>query len=548
MNEYLLEPFLKQFYLTEAVCGDFLEENEKEQIFKDLAKVFCIENEALLNKYYESSFIEPFAEITDLASYERLSRMIEFAQKNEPGFGISATERMILSQKREAVTVKNNVFKQNRNMTVKKICSMLKDKSENGCIDAMLLLSYMEYHGIFVESDPTRAIRRLRLCAKWNNLFGNLMGIAYDFENRESYFGNLFTTLRGADGKKVFDHVCKAYGYNGKVREDTTAKIIEKAFGLGIINRDIYDTVFAKTAFSALLCAEDKKKLLLTKQKEAIFALSDFPFDVKPCQHPDFDESCVKELPLIRDSEIRGILLNMTVAANCPKEVYKPLMIVAEDAYVNDMYKNLITDGFAEDSLITLDASTLCARDFAGVKENVFLRGLSETGASNTVFLIKRCECLEDESLAEFIKVLSCENRKKFKLFSPAVSIDLSDIRFVLMAGERNGSTNVLSQYCDTVWAGKISNAEKSGVVASIFKARANSFGFANITIDEQCASYLAAYDTRNVAQIVDGAIKCAIYDKLDCVSLATVQSVCKEQNIEIRKRGFGYNGGDHCD
>ena len=45
MIAYLLEPFLVQFYLLEAVCGSFMTEKEKSKLFHELAKVFCLSEE-----------------------------------------------------------------------------------------------------------------------------------------------------------------------------------------------------------------------------------------------------------------------------------------------------------------------------------------------------------------------------------------------------------------------------------------------------------------------------------------------------------------------
>ena len=70
------------------------------------------------------------------------------------------------------------------------------------------------------------------------------------------------------------------YLYKNTFLKCPIAKIIEKAFGLGVVKKNTYDQIFAKAAFSNLISSEDKAKLLLSKKQDAIVSLSDIPFDV----------------------------------------------------------------------------------------------------------------------------------------------------------------------------------------------------------------------------------------------------------------------------
>lgn len=546
MIAYLLEPFLTQYYLLDAVCGTFMTEAEETKLFYALANVFCIPESKELKRYYEDSRLAHFSEMKDVATYERLCRTIEFAQQGGQDIHLTDSDRIILAQKREAMNIKTELFGQAKNLTKEMVSSTLLTMAMNGNIDAMAMLSYMEYHGICVCKDTHNAIKRMRLCAKWNHLFGNLMGIAYDEENRQAYFDTLYTVLRNASQKQVFDYICTVRENNGVFEKNPVARIIEKAFGLNVVKRNIYDQGFAKVAFSELISVEDKEKILLNKQKDAIVSLSDIPFDVTWEDTIAFDEHCTDTLPLTRENEIKKILQNIAVARNCPAEAYTPLLIVASDDYVTDMYSKMLKSGFDRAAVIEVDAGTLSGQDFAGGKDNVFLRGLSETKAARTVFMLKHCEELEEEKLDELLKVLDYEYRKKFKLFQPPVSLDLSGLLFVLFAAEHNAGVTKLAACCDTVWTERISTEEKTSVVESVFHSRSRSFGCAGLEMEEGCTAFLAAYDTRQVQQIVDGALRCAIFEKSSYITLSSMQSVCKEQNITVSRRGFGYAGGNY--
>ncbi len=549
MREYLVQPFLTEYYLLESVCGGFWDEEEKNRIFDLLAEVFCITDREVLELYRYESFREHFADITDHASYERFCRTVEFAKKCGQDLHFTDVDRVILAQKRAAMAVRSDVFGNVKTLTRESIADTLMTKARGGNVDAMLMLSFMEYHGIFVCKDEARAIKRVRICARWNSLFGNLMGLKYDRENRTGYINNIFTVSKTADQKQTYEHICKVYRYKNEGEKCCIASILEKAFELGIIKRGVYDRGFASVAFSTLISAEDKKKILLCRHKDAVAALSDIPFDIRRGEKNVFDNTAVERLPLCRASESEKILQNFTVAARCPSEVYMPLLIVANDEFVANMYGKMLKDGFADASIVEFDAGTLGAQDFAPTKENIFLRGLSETKNSRTLFVFKHCEELSMDLIEQFEDILDYENRRKFKLFQPSVSLDLSDIMIVMFASERTSGVNRIAERCDTVISSRISDAEKPKVVEAMLGERTRSYGCEGLTLEDGCAEYLAHYDTKRIHRIIDGVLKSVICSGADKVTLDLVKKVCGENSIkgsESVRIGFGYIGGEN--
>lgn len=545
MNEYLFEPFLTQYFLLEAICEGFLTETDRRDMYYKLAEIFCLSDAEDLEDYYNDSQLEHFSEIKNSAAYERLCRTIEFAQRSGQDIELTHRDKTILAQKREAMAIKSELFRQVKNLSKETVSTALLTMALNGNIDAMALLSYLEYNGLCACKDTCSAVRRIRLCAKWNNLFGNLLGIAYDSENKQKYYNILYTVFRNASQKQVFNQICKAKKFDNECQKDSVARTIEKAFGLGIIRRNIYDQVFAKVAFSQIVSAEYKEKLLLNKQKDAIVSLSNIPFDAELDGKLAFDEDCLKAVALKRDSEIRKMLLNIAVAKNCPAEAYVPLFIMSADEYVTEMYCDAIKEGFSSAAVVEIDAAAFCSQDFSGSGENIFLRGLSETKSANTVFILKNCEELNESSMEELLKVLDYDYRKKFKLFKPTVSLDLSGLKFCLFATGRNSMTARLAECCDTVCTERISSLEKTLVVDSVFETRAQSFGCTAVAMEQSCKDFLTNYDAKQIQKIIDGTLRIAVFENKDTISLETVKSVCEEQNIASPRKGFGYMGGN---
>lgn len=542
---YLIEPLFSQFFLIDSICNGFINESERKNIFNDLANVFCIPVDENTEKYFSVAESSQYKNILDYSSYERLCRTIEFAEISGQEVDLTEIDRIILAQKREAMLIKSEIFKQSKNLTAESVADTLLNIAMNGNIDAMATLAYMEYHGICICEDKKRALKRFRLCAQWNHLFGNLMGIAYDEENKADYFNTLYTMLRSADQREVFKYICEFKGYSENCEKLPVARIIDKAFGLGIIRRNVYDQTFAKVAFSELVSDKDKEKLLLNKKRDAIISLSDFPFDARRNVEYAFDNEAVEEVALKRDGEMHKILCALSPAVNGCHELYRTLLVETEDEYISEMYVDVLRKGFEkQNKVIEVDASTLTPADFAGSKENFILRGLSETKQSHTVFLVKNCNEIESGELNELVKLLDYEYRRKFKLVEPTVSLDLSDVLIVLFASEINDLVGSLAEECDVVQTEGINNSEKHTVIDSTFRARSQKFGIGRVELEEEGKKYLAPFSSGQIMRIIDSALKKAAYENESIITAEALKTISNQQNIAKPRREFGYLGG----
>lgn len=542
---YLIEPLLSQFFLIDAICQGFLDEEGREAIFTELAGIFCVPMNEQTRQYYHAANADVYKNVTDYPSYERLCRTIEFAQAGGQNVGLTPMDRMILAQKRDALIIKAELFKQNKNLTADVIADTLLNTALNGNIDAMVTLSYLEYHGICICADADNAVKRLRLCAKWNNLFGNLMGIAYDSANMTDYYNTLYTILVSSNQREVFRHICDFRAYERDCARKPVARIIENAFALGIVKRNSYDRIFAKVAFSELISTEDKEKLLLSKKKDAVVSLSDIPFDADKCRIFTFDRKKATGIPLEREAELESIFCALSPAIRNRPALYRTALIAGDDDYISQMYATALKNGFGQGApVVEVDAGTLKPSDFAGAKENFILRGLSESKNSHTVFLITHCDEIGEEELEELVKLLDYEYRRKFKLLEPTVSLDLSDVLLVLFASAVNDKVRRLSAECDVIRTARISGEEKKTVIDSMFRTRSHCYGIADAKLEDGCRTYLASFRTGQILRLIDGALKKAAYDNTTVITAQILKQISDQQNICPGKREFGYIGG----
>lgn len=542
---YLMEPLLTQYFLMDAVCGEYLESDTRKNIYGELTRLFCIPSEKETECFFRAAEAEPFKSVTDSAAYERLCRTIEFARKSGQDVALTEMDRVLLARKQEAMRIKAKLFDKLCNLTDDMIRDTLSNTAMNGDVDAMVMLAYMEYNGICVCEDRASARKRLRLCAKWNHLFGNLMGIAYDPENAETYYDRLYTVLRSADQKAVFSYICNQTGYGGVPAKDPVADMLETAFGMKRMKRDTYDRSFAKIAFSQLLTAEDKEKLLLNNKSEAIGTLLDIPFNAKRDSAYCFDCEQASRIPLPRTEELERIFCGIYPTSGHIPGGYRPLLVASEDAYIPEMYAEALKAGFSgSNSVIEINAATLSRADFAGGKENFILRGLSETKQTHTVFLIKNCDEMGEAELEELIRFLDYDYRRRFKLLEPTVTLDLSDVLPILFASRVNPAAKRLAKECDVVWTAPITDKEKQLMIGSVFARRAKSFGIGSAKLESDGRAFLAPFKTEQIVLLLDGALKRAAFRNESVITAEALRTVSDQQGIRRSKREFGYLGG----
>ena len=543
-TEYLTEPFLQQYFLLEALIRDIDEDFDCRPLFDELAKLFCLLEAEGIAELYRVSQTDIFRAMTDLRDYERFCRTLAYAAESGQTPHLDTVDRILLSGKREALHAKSELFCKGGHRTDEQLAVTLQSFAMKGNIDAMMTLAYFEYHGLFLCRDEKTARKRIRLAAGWNHLFGNLMGIAYDPDHRDDYYDTLAVTLSGTGRRRVFTYLCEAGQVSAAREHRASAKLIDKAFGLNIIDRRHYDAVFAKVAFSGLLSPEDKEKLLLCRKQDILAPLNEIPFDARTGYPAAFDSREIGVLPLDRTAEREHLLRSATVAVRCPAAVCLPLLVTGRDAFVTDMYRAMLKRGFAQTPVVEIDAATLSEQDFVAGKENVFLRSLSDTKRTRTVFFIRHADALESRSLEEMRKMLDYHYRKKFKLFQPTVSLDLSEMLFVLCAAEQSEAAEVLAPVCDTVRTAAIQASEKDAVIGALFADRIGSFGQEHLVLDPEGRSYLAAFDAEKIRTLLDDALRRAVYEMSDRVSLALLRTVAEERAHQTESRGFGFVGG----
>lgn len=535
----LTEEFLTCYWLVVSVCEGAFDSNRRRAVYDRLADIYCLpeKNET----YFSALEAAPFCTVTDTASYEQLCRVMEYARESGHGVAVSDTDRLLLGRMRIALQKKSAVIPTVGHLTDAALADTLIRAARNGQIDAMAVLSFLEYEGILPGADRERAVRRMRLCASWNDLFGLLFCLSCDDRYRDERKAALRVLLSHSALESAAPYLTEKLCL-GEEGDETVPRLLEKAFGLGTVSREKYDPEFAAVAFSEVITAEDKKNLLLSTHRQALPAL---PFTMKRGGRIAFSADGAAALPPTRREEAGQILRNLAVAVRCPDAVYRPLLLAVGDGFVGDMYEKTIRKCLSGAAVCDVDAAMLAPEDLTPTWQNIFLRHLCATGKTDTVFFIRHCEELGKEQTADLLRLLDPVGRRSFKLTAPAVSFDLSGLRFVLFSRDRSYPFALLSEVCDTVFCEKTADEEKAAAVRSILSDLCRGFeDFKADLAGEDCVAKLMQYDTNDIRLILDRALRDAVYRDEGCITREELTEAAEELGLSRSRAEFGYMGG----
>ena len=539
-NSYLIEPFLSSFYLAEAICRHFISDTERAEMFLELAGVFCIPDDCLA-EYYRASNESYYRNIVNLADYNKFCRTIEFLKISGKEIECSDTDRLILAQKCNAMKAKHEILPNDANLTRTSLYLTLSDLAERGNVNALSLLAFLEYNGICLSEDKPGALAKIRKAARWNDLFACLMGICYDIERTDRYESTLNAVLTLSGRRSAYESVRTHHFLTEAPERNPEAELLEKAFGIGTVERNLYNRYYADLLGSEIVSYEDKKKLVHSEVQDSL--ISRIPFGASFKQKPRFDRTAADSVPLQREQELRGILRHITVESAGPGGVSKPLMIASSSDFVVGMYRDMLRVGFGDGGAVEIDARILNVHDLDSTVDNVFLRGISRTGSARTVFIIHGCEELERNELEMLTKWLSNSYRKSFVLYNPQITFDLSGIMIVLLATVKGTELSPLTSRCETVFAERVKSEEKRRVIETELASALASYNIKDMSISEECLTFLEEYDTNRIAQIIESAVRNAVYEGRNEIILSDVKEGgnCK---VLSTVGSFGFTGG----
>lgn len=494
------ELFLHNYFLFSRIAGKLVGDDRK--LFDKLYEIFLLpphdkdELFALVGR-------EEVREIISYADYAQACRIRKYSE-------LSDYESKVTDEVWEAIAVKGNALRDAKllgfddyaDTTETAVCKALSDSANNGAVGALCALGYLQCEGIFVARNVGMGIKNLERAARWNSLGGMLLSLRYSEKTRRTNLGRLYTVTRGTLNEEVYATATLAYGYCEK-RVLPENKMLQKAFGAGILKPELYTSQYSRFIFSEILSAKDKERTLFSGHKEAISETADLPLKLR-FGEISFDPQAIEELPLVREKEQDGIC---TCAFNSDmrgESTYRPLCVCGDSDYLLGLYISAMSDALRGAHIERIDVADLGDYDLEPTKNNVFVRSCDED-KQNVYFLCLKGN-IREGVLGAVRNFLQTDKRRKFRLQHPGAVIDLGAVLPICFCDKQNARH--LRPYCDVVTLAPVCDGEKTDLLVYVLRSKAAQYRMNSVTADDAAMKRLVSYSVDSAEKIIDRVVR----------------------------------------
>lgn len=536
-KDKLFSKFLGTAYLLEALVGGLISRAEDIEIFNKLAEIYLIDDVELLDRFRELSFSEDYYNMNTLEEYERACRMLEYAQVRGIDAGLTPDDKRILSAKRVALRCAKDILPEVENLNPDAVTDALLKGISVGNIIAMIGLAFLNYTGYAIGKNPRRALVNLNHAARWNSLDANLFLAYFDPSRAQECIARILASDKGSDTKELADLVSQAYGVSEAASDECSA-LLERAFCLGAVERNICDVTFEHIIYSGVISPSDKKMIIESYNKNTMAHYDGIPAYADATTPMTWDRGAFSDMSIKREDEIRRIKSNLVGIKGRARPHYKPLLLVCRDAFVLGEYKRALGRALGANPIRVLDARHFGDYTFSQSTSNVFISEIAISRTMSTVFMIDFVHAINPGLMPSLCKFLDAGTRAHFRILQPSVGIDLSGILPILFSqSEPDGE---LEQYCDVIRLAPISDAEKGCVISEILERYLDAYDIENVTLSSSVIEKLKGKSCEQIEDAIDEIVKyMALEDKSGVVDDECLTLVLKGVLKNTVKFGF---------
>lgn len=514
--EYLRGAFLTNYLFFDAAFRPFLTPEALDRAYREYADIFCIGDDEWLDHIYGILNTDIFTRATGLHEFNMLSRTASLYPEC-----FSGDEKYLISLRGTAMRVRTERLGNDKNMTCDRVLLSVESAAKHGDTDCIGLMSYMLYNGVLVRRSTARALKDIARIAEWNSQFGLLMGMRYgDGQTADDYMSRLRTVMNSSSVGDSFDYIAESRGVNpADVPDNELALALEKAFNRQAVTRSLLSAPTLRMLRSPVLSDETKKQLLARKSRDDSFA--GLPLNIRTstpfCKVVSLDN----RTPLVRADELEHVRANLGAVDVHGRFDYKPLLLVCEDSFVLDEYKKIISATLAGRKFGSVDAADP-GQSCSGGSDNAIITTLDKLGDAGSVIFVENCDALSAESGRELVSFLRSEYRSNYRIASPSVCLDLSDMLPVLFATEE--PCREICEAADVLHLRPMSPEERRTIISQVVADKAGLFGLSDITLTERAYDELERYSMPQVSRMLDRAIsthrRCGESIELDAAAL----------------------------
>ncbi|MGN0812252.1 MAG: hypothetical protein ACI4MQ_01925 [Candidatus Coproplasma sp.] len=499
MFNCLTETFLFEYFLADAMLGEFY---DRERLFTILGEIFCLP-QGQTDGLFRLTESEAVGEIKTEEGYKRYKRIKQYNRLvgNEQGY--TEDEEQLIAIKGNAImTAAKYGITAGRESTQTQVVKTLMGGAENGNTLALRITGILKCEGILVAREREGGVNQLIKAMQWGDVTAALAMFAYSDRDKTELLKILNASVRNTPYVFLPQIIAERYGVSAEGCDEEVA-LIRRAINANKLNKDTYDPMYARIIFSDAIGIKDKKEILFSENREAISETCDLPLRLKYADMA-VDERAIAGMFLNRQKEIDGVLCGLYGSDLRSLDSFRPICLCSDSDYVLDRYVEAIERALPSTHIERIAVGELRDFDFEPTKNNVFVRCLNEK-KNNAYILVLKGEISERE--IELTRaLLKSENRRKFRLYQPTVTLDLSSVLPICVCDRENAKK--LKNLVEIVELAPLKAAEKPEAIYEVVERKRTDYNIEEVTVAGDVTERLCSLPVETAEKILDKVIR----------------------------------------
>lgn len=533
------ELFLSQFFMLRATLGNF-GEHEKE-LFSSLGQTFFMnENEA--DRIYNMIRSSEISAISTEKDYYRHLRAKQYLGViSTPYVYDELTDALINIKGNAIINAASHGIKYASEATATSIYQYITGKALLGDIFFMRILGIMQCEGIICAKDRSRGLKTLEAAASWYDIPSILLALYYG-NTTEINLNRLCLSIDNSPYGNLLSLCERKYGYiSGS--ETYEHKMLVRAFGMGILKREIFSSAYAKIIYHKTLSLTEKENLVFSYSKEQIMAISGLPlelchFDMVPLTYGDSDN--FDRISFFREKEQSTVIQSFVNSDLRIYEGYRPVCISSSSQYMLRVYADAIKGASDDVHIERFEASDLNEYDFEPNERNILVKNCRADKLNVYFFFL--LGKIKESVMCQIKNFLITAKRSKFRLSNPAIVLNLGEILPVCFCDRENAK--LLEGYCESIVLSDVSSSETRSAVLSFISEKSRLYKTGDISITESAMDKIVNLGLDKAENTIDAAIR--RNRKINEKIVLTEEMLSEFCNMTKEPCGFGFGGANN--
>ncbi len=525
--------------MLRATLGNF-GEHEKE-LFSSLGQTFFMnENEA--DRIYNMIRSSEISAISTEKDYYRHLRAKQYLGViSTPYVYDELTDALINIKGNAIINAASHGIKYASEATATSIYQYITGKALLGDIFFMRILGIMQCEGIICAKDRSRGLKTLEAAASWYDIPSILLALYYG-NTTEINLNRLCLSIDNSPYGNLLSLCERKYGYiSGS--ETYEHKMLVRAFGMGILKREIFSSAYAKIIYHKTLSLTEKENLVFSYSKEQIMAISGLPlelchFDMVPLTYGDSDN--FDRISFFREKEQSTVIQSFVNSDLRIYEGYRPVCISSSSQYMLRVYADAIKGASDNVHIERFEASDLNEYDFEPNERNILVKNCRADKLNVYFFFL--LGKIKESVMCQIKNFLITAKRSKFRLSNPAIVLNLGEILPVCFCDRENAK--LLEGYCESIVLSDVSSSETRSAVLSFISEKSRLYKTGDISITESAMDKIVNLGLDKVENTIDAAIR--RNRKINEKIVLTEEMLSEFCNMTKEPCGFGFGGANN--